>query len=155
MGRVVLIYHLVSMLLFTTSLVELADGVEAIFSPLKALGLPVNELVMTFVIALRFVPLLVGELERLVKAQAARGERFDTGGPLERARKLGTLLVPLFVNAFDRAEKLTTAMNARCYRGGQGRTKRRMLRVGGADWLALLVVSLFVAAIVAAGRVVL
>lgn len=152
MIRVVLLYHLVSMLLFTTSLVELADGIDTLFGPLKRLGLPVNELVMTFVIALRFVPLLVAELERLVKAQAARGERLDTGGPIVRARKLGALLVPLFVSAFDRAEKLTTAMNARCYRGGQGRTKRRVLRMGPADWFALLATVALAGAMFAAGR---
>lgn len=150
--RVVLIYHLVTMLLFTTSLVALADGVEVIFSPFKRLGVPVNELVMTFIIALRFVPLLVAELERLVKALAARGERFDKGGPIARARKLGTLLVPLFINAFDRADKLTTAMNARCYRGGQGRTRRRVLTMRPADWLAALAVAAVVAALVVVGR---
>jgi energy-coupling factor transport system permease protein len=151
--RVVLVYHLVTMLLFTTSLVELADGVESLFSPLKRIGVPVNELVMAFVIALRFVPLLVAELERLVKAQAARGERLNQGSPIERARKLGTLLVPLFVNAFDRADKLTTAMNARCYRGGQGRTRRRVLRMSPHDWLALGAVLLLAAGIYTVGRV--
>jgi energy-coupling factor transport system permease protein len=137
MIRVILIYHLTSMLMFTTALMDLADGTESLFNPAKWLGIPVNELTLTFIIALKFVPLLVSELERLIKAQAARGERFDQGGLIKRARKVGSLLVPLFVNAFARAEVLTTAMNARCYRGGQGRTKRRVLRMDGTDLFAL------------------
>lgn len=138
-ARVMLLYYFTSTLMFTTALMDLADGVEIMLEPLKRLRLPVNELVMTFVIALKFVPLLVAELERLVKARAARGERFDKGGAIERARKIGATLIPLFVNALGRAEVLTTAMNARCYRGGQGRTKRRVLRMARADWLALAV----------------
>lgn len=150
--RVVLLYHLTSTLLFTTSLVDLADGVEVLFDPLKRLKVPVHELVLTFVIALRFVPILVGELERIVKAQAARGASLDRGPLLERARRLGGLLVPLFVNAFVRAEILTTAMNARCYRGGQGRTKRRVLRMASRDWLTLLASALLAAVIFVVGR---
>lgn len=150
--RVMLIYYFTSMLMLTTGLMDLADGMETLLEPLKRLGAPVNELVMTFVIALKFVPLLVAELERLVKARAARGERFDQGGLVERGRRVGAVLIPLFVNALSRAEVLTTAMNARCYRGGQGRTKRRVLRMGRADWLALLIALLFAVGTVAAGR---
>lgn len=150
--RVVLLYFLTSTLMFTTAMMDLADGMEVMLDPLKRVRVPVNELVMTMVIALKFVPLLVAELERLVKAQAARGARFDTGGLIERARRLGPLLVPLFVNAFNRAEVLTTAMNARCYRGGQGRTKRRVLRFGRADALGLAGALLFAAGAVIVGR---
>ncbi len=93
---------------------------------------------MTFVIALKFVPLLVAELERLIKARTARGERFDQGGLIERgANARRQVLIPLFVNALARAEVLTTAMNARCYRGGQGRVKRRVLTFRPADGIAL------------------
>lgn len=152
LARVLLLYYFTSTLMFTTGLMDLADGVEIMLDPLKRLRLPVNELVMTFVIALKFVPLLVAELERLVKARAARGERFDQGGLVERGRRVGAVLIPLFVNALSRAEVLTTAMNARCYRGGQGRTKRRVLRMGRADWLALLIAALFAVGTVAAGR---
>lgn len=150
--RVVLIYYFVSMLMFTTGLMDLADGTEVLLGPLKALRFPVNELVMTFVIALKFVPLLVAELERMFKARAARGDRMDEGSLLERVRKLGSVLVPLFVNALARAEVVTTAMNARCYRGGQGRTKRRVLRMGGADWLALVAALAIAAGTIALGR---
>jgi len=104
------------------------------------------------VIAIKFVPLLVAELERLIKAQAARGVRFDQGKLIQRARKMGALLVPLFVNAFNRAEVLTTAMNARCYRGGRGRTKRRVLRFQQADVVALALAVLFAIAAIAVGR---
>jgi energy-coupling factor transport system permease protein len=152
LSRVLLLYYFTSTLMFTTALMDLADGMEVLLDPLKRLRVPVNELVMTFVIALKFVPLLVAELERLIKARAARGERFNQGSIVERGRKVGAVLIPLFVNALSRAEVLTTAMNARCYRGGQGRTKRRLLRMRPADWLALTVVVAFVTAIFAAGR---
>lgn len=155
LGRVVLLYHLVTTLMFTTPLMDLADGAERLLSPLKWIGVPVSELALTVVIALKFVPLLVAELERLIKAQAARGERFDKGGFVERGRKLGTLLVPLFINAFARAEVLTTAMNARCYRGGDGRTKFRVLRPTRADLLALAAAAALAAATIYAGRVIL
>jgi energy-coupling factor transport system permease protein len=151
--RVLLLYHLTSTLLFTTALMDLADGMEVLLGPLKRLRVPVNELVMVVVIALKFVPLLVAELERLIKAQTARGARFDRGGLVQRARKLGALLIPLFVSAFGRAETLTTAMEARCYRGGRGRTKRRVLRFGRADAAALAVALLFAAGAVLVGRV--
>jgi energy-coupling factor transport system permease protein len=140
--RVVLLYCVVNVLLLVTPLMDLADGVEIMLEPLKRLRVPVNELVMTMVVALKFVPLLVSELERLIKAQSARGVRFDQGGPVARARRLGAVLVPLFVSALARAEVLATAMDARCYRGGArgapARTKRRALAFRRADALALL-----------------
>lgn len=150
--RVLLLYYFVSTLMLVTALMDLADGVEVMLDPLKRLRVPVNELVLTFVVALKFVPLLVAELERLIKARSARGEHFDKGGFIERGRKLGAILVPLFVNALGRAEVLATAMSARCYRGGQGRTKRRVLRMRRGDWLALLVALLFAGATIALGR---
>lgn len=134
--RVVLLYHLTTTLMFTTTLMDLADGVEIMLKPLSWLGLPVNELVMTLVIALKFVPVLVGDLELTIKAQMARGAAFDQGSLLARARTIGAALVPLFINALGRAEVLTAAMHARCYRGGQGRTKRRVLTLRPADGLA-------------------
>jgi energy-coupling factor transport system permease protein len=147
--RVLMLYYLTSTLMFTTPMMDLADGIEALFSPLKRLRMPVNELVMVLVIAIKFVPLLVAELERLIKAQTARGARFDQGNFIQRVRKLGPVLIPLFINAFNRAETLTMAMNARCYRGGQGRTKRRVLTLHRADLLALAL-----AVAIAAGGVV-
>jgi energy-coupling factor transport system permease protein len=152
--RVLMLYYLTSTLMFTTPMMDLADGIEVMFSPLKRLRLPVNELVMVLVISIKFVPLLVAELERLIKAQTARGARFDQGNFVQRARKLGPVLIPLFINAFNRAEVLTTAMNARCYRGGQGRTKRRVLTFRRADALALLVAVAFAVGGVVVGRMV-
>ena len=150
--RVLLLYYLTSMLMFTTTMMDLADGTEILLEPLKRLRVPVNELVMVMVVAIKFVPLLVAELERLVKAQTARGARFDQGNLIERARKLAPLLVPLFVSAFEHAEVLTTAMNARCYRGGRGRTKRRVLNFRRADALALALALLFAVGAFAASR---
>jgi energy-coupling factor transport system permease protein len=135
--RVVLLYHLTTTLMFTTTLMDLADGTEILLHPLTRLKIPVHELVMTMVIALKFVPLLVGELEQLIKAQMARGAVFDQGSLLARGRTIGVTLVPLFVNALARAEVLTLAMHARGYRGGQGRTKRRVLQFRRGDWLAI------------------
>jgi energy-coupling factor transport system permease protein len=152
--RVVLLYFLSSTLMFTTSMMDLADGLEVLLDPLKRIGLPINELVMTMVIALKFVPLLVAELERLLKAQAARGARVDSGGLAARARGLGAVLVPIFVNAFNRAEVLTTAMNARCYRGGKGRTKRRVLTFRSVDFAALALVLVFAIAAFVVGRLI-
>jgi energy-coupling factor transport system permease protein len=135
-------------------MMDLADGFEIMLDPLKRLRIPVNELVMVMVVALKFVPLLVAELERLIKAQTARGARFDHGGLIQRARRLGPLLVPLFVSAFNRAEVLTIAMNARCYRGGQGRTKRRVLTFQRADALAFALALLFAVSAVVVNRAV-
>jgi energy-coupling factor transport system permease protein len=145
--RVLLLYLLISTLMFTTSMMDLADGVEILLDPLKRLGLPINELVMVMVIVLKFVPLLVGEIERLLKAQAARGSSIDSGSLKERAQSLGAILVPIFINALQRAEVVATAMEARCYRGGKGRTKRRVLHFGRNDAIALAVIVLFVAII--------
>ena len=151
--RVVLLYYWTTTLMFTTSMMDLADGTETLLDPLKRVGLPVNELVLVLVIAIKFVPILVAELERMIKAQTARGARFDQGGLAQRARKLGGLLIPLFVSSFNRAETLTTAMNARCYRGGRGRTKRRVLTFRRADGLAIVAAVLLGAAAIFVSRV--
>lgn len=150
--RSVMLYYLTTTLMYTTSLVDMADAVEIMLEPFKRLGLPINELVMTMVVALKFVPLLVGEMERLIKAQAARGASIDSGKFTERARNLGAVLVPLFVGALSRAETLTTAMDARCYRGGRGRTKRRVLTLRSVDILALLAALVFAALSFTLGR---
>ncbi|NTV62798.1 MAG: energy-coupling factor transporter transmembrane protein EcfT [Oscillochloris sp.] len=134
--RVVLLYQLTTTLMLSTTLMDLADGVEIMLKPLARVGVPVNELVMTLVVALKFVPVLIGELELMLKAQMARGAAFDQGSLLARARTVGTTLVPLFINALGRAEVLTAAMHARCYRGGHGRTKRRVLTLRPADGVA-------------------
>lgn len=141
MVRVVLLFLTITMLTFTTDLVDLGDGAEHLLKPLQKIGVPVNELVMVFVIAVRFVPTLIEELERLMKAQTARGADFETGNFLVRTRRIIPVLVPLFINSFKRAEELILAMESRCYRGGRGRTKRRTLVYGRTDLYAALVMS--------------
>ncbi|MEJ7816014.1 MAG: energy-coupling factor transporter transmembrane component T [Rubrobacter sp.] len=138
--RVILLYYVTTMLMLTTSLVDLTNGLELIFGPLQRLRIPVNELVLVFVIAIKFVPIFIEEMERLARAQTARGVPFDEGGALTRARRIGRLLVPIFISGFARADTLTIAMNTRSYRGGRYRTKFRQMRASPSDWLALALV---------------
>jgi len=136
MVRVFFLYYLTSMLMFITSLVDLTDGSEALLSPLDKIGIPVSYIVMVFVIAFKFVPIFITEIERLMKAQTARGVRFDKGNFIRRAMNIGPLLIPLFLNGFRRAEALTVAMEARCYgagRRGWRRSKRRALHFNRND----------------------
>jgi energy-coupling factor transport system permease protein len=138
--RVILLYYVTTMLMLTTSLVDLTNGLELIFGPLQRLRIPVNELVLVFVIAIKFVPIFIEEMERLARAQTARGVPFDEGGALTRARRLGRLLIPIFISGFARADTLTIAMNTRSYRGGRYRTKLRQMSASPSDWLALILV---------------
>ena len=138
--RVIFLYHVTTMLMLTTSLVDLTNGLELIFAPLQRLRVPVNELVLVFVIAIKFVPIFIEEIERLARAQTARGVPFDEGGAVTRARRLGRLLVPIFINGFARADTLTTAMNTRSYRGGRNRTKFRLMEAKPSDWAVLALV---------------
>ena len=142
--RVIFLYYVTTMLMLTTSLVDLTNGLELIFGPLQRLRVPVNELVLVFVIAIKFVPIFIEEVERLARAQTARGVPFDEGGALTRARRIGRLLVPIFISGFARADTLTIAMNTRSYRGGRYRTKFRQMRASLSDWLALMLVTLWV-----------
>ena len=146
MVRVFFLYYLVSMLMFTTSLVDLTDGSETLLSPLEKIGLPVSNVVMVFVIAFKFVPIFIAEVERLIKAQTARGVRFDQGNFIQRAARFGPLLVPLFLSGFRRAEALTIAMEARCYgagRRGWRRSKRRAMQFQRYDMLVLAFTTAF------------
>ena len=146
MVRVLFLYYLSSMLLFTTSLVDLTDGSEALLSPLQKIGIPINAFIMVLLIAFKFVPIFVAEVERLIKAQSARGVRFDKGNFIQRALKMGPLLIPLFISGFRRAETLSTAMEARCYGGairGWRRSKRRILRFQRSDIIILIAIILF------------
>jgi energy-coupling factor transport system permease protein len=140
--RVIVLYHMMNMLMFTTTMIDLSDAVEIMLDPLKKLKFPINELVMTMTVALKFVPLLITELERLIRAQMVRGVQFDQGNAIQRARHLGSVLIPLFVNALNRAEVLIVAMNARCYRGGAGRTKLRTMHAHPRDGIMLLIVTI-------------
>jgi energy-coupling factor transport system permease protein len=132
--------------MLTTSLVDLTNGLELLLSPLQKIRVPVNELVLVFVIAVKFVPIFIEEMERLARAQTARGVPFDEGGAVTRARRLGRLLVPIFINGFARADTLTTAMHTRSYRGGRNRTKLRVMEASPRDWLALLLVAAWMVA---------
>ncbi|MDI6894865.1 MAG: energy-coupling factor transporter transmembrane component T [Bacillota bacterium] len=143
MVRVVLLFWSVTILTLTTSLVGLTDGMESLLGIGRRIGVPANELAMVMVIALRFVPTLVDELERIMKAQMARGAEIETGNFVQRTRQRIPILIPLLLNTFARAEDLILAMEARCYRGGKGRTKRRQLRVTGLDYRAIAVVVAF------------
>jgi energy-coupling factor transport system permease protein len=138
--RVLFLYYLTSMLLFITSLVDLTDGAEALLSPLQKIGIPVNAFIMVLVIAFKFVPIFIAEIERLVKAQTARGVRFDQGNFIQRTVKMAPLLIPLFVSGFKRAETLSIAMEARCFGQHRGwrRSKRRALTFTRFDALVLV-----------------
>jgi energy-coupling factor transport system permease protein len=137
-ARIVLLVVGTSLLTLTTSPVEIASGIERVLAPLRLLRVPVGELAMTLTIALRFIPTTVEEADRIVTAQTARGARFDTGGPVARARAYVPVLVPLFFNLFRRADELATAMEARCYRGSESRTHLRESHMRLSDWATLV-----------------
>lgn len=144
--RVIVLYYVVTMLMLSTSLVDLTDGLELMFLPLQRFRVPVNELTLVSVIAIKFVPIFIGELERLARAQTARGISFEGGGPIVRARRVGRLLIPIFLSGFRRADVLTMAMDTRCYQGGAHRTKLRRMQATSADWLTLGFVALWLIA---------
>ena len=126
-----------SLLTYTTSPITLTDAIERLLSPLKRLRFPVHELAMMMTIALRFIPTLIEETDKIMSAQKARGADMESGSLLQRAKALTPILIPLFVSAFRRAEELAVAMECRCYRGGDGRTRLRQLRSSGTDYFAL------------------
>jgi len=127
--RLCLLIMVTSLLTLTTSPVELTDGIEYLLSPFKRWGFPAHELAMMMTIAIRFIPTLLEEADRIMKAQKARGMDFESGNFIQRARNLVPLLVPLFINSFKGADELAIAMESRCYRGGEGRTRLRVLRM--------------------------
>ena len=149
-----LIYLIIgsSLMTFTTTPNELTDGIEALLAPLNKLRVPVHEVAMMMSIALRFIPILLEETDKIMKAQQARGADFESGNIMQRAKAMIPILVPLFVSAFRRANDLAMAMEARCYRGGEGRTKMKPLRYRGRDLSAYAVMFAYVAAVVAIGR---
>ena len=136
------------LLTYTTSPILLTDALESLLGPLKKVRVPVHELAMMMSIALRFIPTLIEETDKIMSAQRARGADFESGGLLQRAKALIPLLVPLFISAFRRADELAVAMECRCYHGGEGRTRLRQLRYQGADWAVLI---LFLAITVGVG----
>ena len=145
--RLVLLVAGTSLLTLTTSPIALTDGLERLLKPLRRIRFPVHELAMMMSIALRFIPTLLEETERIRKAQMARGADFETGGLLARARALVPLLVPLFVSSFRRADELAMAMESRCYHGGEGRTRMHELHYARRDLAAALVIALTLAAV--------
>ena len=136
--RIMLLVSCTFLLTYTTSPLQLTDGLEQLMRPLKKVNFPVHELAMMMSIALRFVPTLIEETDKIMSAQKARGADFDSGGLIKRAKALLPVLVPLFVSAFRRADELATAMECRCYHGGEGRTRMKSLRMQRADYLTLL-----------------
>ena len=140
--RLILLLLFSSVLTFTTSPIVLTDGIESLLRPFKSLGVPAHELAMMMTIALRFIPTLLEETDRIMKAQTSRGADFSSGNILERMKNMLPLLVPLFISAFRRADELAVAMEARCYRGGEGRTRMHELAYAGRDYVAYLLVVL-------------
>ena len=128
-----------SLLTYTTSPIALTDGIERLLSPLKKIKLPVHELAMMMTIALRFIPTLIEETDKIMNAQKARGAQLDTGKMTDRVKALVPVLIPLFISAFRRADELAMAMECRCYRGGTGRTRLKVLRCEKQDYIDLAV----------------
>jgi energy-coupling factor transport system permease protein len=137
-----------SLLTLTTKPMKLTDGIESLLNPFRRFGLPAHELAMMMTIALRFIPTLLEETDKIMKAQQSRGADFESGSIFRRAKALVPLLVPLFVGAFRIAQDLAMAMEARCYRGGEGRTKLNALKYRRRDGLSLLFVALYMAAVI-------
>ena len=126
------------LLTYTTSPIALTDGLESLLSPLKSIKVPEHELSMMMCIALRFIPTLIEETDKIMSAQKARGADFESGNLMDRVKALIPILVPLFISAFRRADELATAMECRCYQGGEGRTKMKLLRYNRNDFSAFL-----------------
>ena len=147
MARILMLITGTFLLTFTTSPIALTDGLESLMGPLKKIKVPVHELSMMMCIALRFIPTLIEETDKIMSAQKARGADFETGSILQRAKALVPILVPLFISAFRRADELATAMECRCYQGGEGRTKMKILRYKRWDLKAFGVCILLIAGV--------
>lgn len=149
MLRILMLISGTFLLTYTTSPIALTDGLESLLSPLKKVRVPVHELSMMMCIALRFIPTLIEETDKIMSAQRSRGADFENGKLMERVRALIPILVPLFISAFRRADELATAMECRCYHGGEGRTKMKLLRYGRNDYIAFAVGLVLLAAVIA------
>ncbi len=150
--RIVLLITGTFLLTYTTSPIALTDGLEMLLGPLKKIKVPVHEMTIMMSMALRFIPTLIEETDKIMSAQKARGADFETGRLTERARALLPILVPLFVSAFRRADELAVAMESRCYHGGEGRTRMKVLRFAARDWIALALGALFLAGMIVMKR---
>jgi energy-coupling factor transport system permease protein len=138
-----------SLLTLTTTPISLTDGIEKLMGPLKRIGVPAHEIAMMMTIALRFIPTLLDETDKIMKAQASRGADFENGNLIQRAKSFIPVLVPLFISAFRRADELATAMEARCYRGSIGRTRMKQLKFGKEDGIVVLTMLVFVSGLFA------
>lgn len=134
-----------SLLTLCTSPIELTDGIEKLLNPFKGIGVPAHELAMMMSIALRFIPTLIDETDKIMKAQQARGADFESGNIFDKAKSLIPLLVPLFISSFRRADELAMAMEARCYRGGEGRTRMKQLKYKNIDFMAYCAIAVLLA----------
>jgi len=137
-SRLIMLIVCTFLLTYTTSPIALTDGLERMLSPLKIIKLPVHEFAMMMSIALRFIPTLIEETDKIISAQKSRGADFETGGLIKRAKAVLPIVIPLFISAFRRADELATAMECRCYHGGVGRTRMKQLRFAGRDYWAFL-----------------
>ena len=146
-SRIVMLITGTFLLTYTTSPIALTDGLESLLGPLKKVRLPVHELSMMMCIALRFIPTLIEETDKIMSAQKARGADFESGNLMQKARALVPILVPLFISAFRRADELATAMECRCYQGGEGRTKLKVLKYARRDAVTLLLGAALVAVV--------
>ena len=146
--RIIALIVGMSLLTYTTSPIMLTDALERLMSPLKKLRFPVHELSMMMTIALRFIPTLVEETDKIMSAQKARGAELDSGNLFQKAKALVPILIPLFVSAFKRANELATAMECRCYHGGEGRTRMRQLKIAPMDIAASLIMLAFLAGVI-------
>ena len=146
--RIVLLITGTFLLTYTTSPIDLTDGLERLMNPLKKIGVPVHEMTMMMSMALRFIPTLIEETDKIMSAQKARGADFESGSLIDRAKALLPVLVPLFVSAFRRADELAVAMESRCYHGGEGRTRMKQAKMVSIDFTALALGALFVAGMI-------
>ena len=146
--RIMLLIMGTFLMTYTTSPISLTDGLERLLNWMKRLRVPVHELAMMMSIALRFIPTLIEETDKIMSAQKARGADFESGGLIQKAKALIPILVPLFISAFRRADELATAMECRCYHGGEGRTKLRVLRYEARDYVALTAGAVILAAVI-------
>lgn len=152
LARILMLITCTFLLTYTTSPIALTDGLESLLSPLKKIKVPVHELSMMMCIALRFIPTLIEETDKIMSAQKARGADFETGKLMDRVKALVPILVPLFISAFRRADELATAMECRCYHGGEGRTKMKLLRYKRPDFEAFGIGILLVAVVIILGQ---
>lgn len=149
--RLLLLVLGTSLMTLTTTPIRLTDGLEKLMSPLKVIKFPAHELAMMMTIALRFIPTLLDETDRIMKAQTARGADFETGSLIKRAKAMIPIMIPLFISAFKRADELAVAMDSRCYHGGDGRTRMKVMHFAKRDLIAAAVLIIFFGAVIVTG----